>query len=405
MSELRKERSEREHPPEKIHLIYLDNASTTWPKPACVIEAVVDYMQNVGASPARASHRLAIEASRIVYDARDVLARLFGIADPLRVVFTANATEALNLVLSGTLNPGDHVITSSMEHNAVMRPLRHLQSQGVELTVVPCSSEGLLAPTDVERAIRPNTTLIVINHASNVVGTLLPIAEIGSLAREHGIWFVVDAAQTAGAYPIDMSTMNIDLLAFTGHKALFGPSGTGGLCLSEGVDADRVSPLKRGGTGSRSEVEEQPDFLPDKYEGGTPNAAGIAGLGAGARFVIEQSVETIRAYEEMLTARLLEGLRNIPRVQVYGTCHPSLQVATVSFNVVGMEPSDAALRLDEDYAIMCRVGLHCAPAAHRTIGTYPRGTVRFGLSYLNTAEHVDEALAAVRSLTGSAAGS
>ena len=376
-------------------MIYFDNAATTWPKPACVVQAVVDYMEKVGANSGRSGHRLSVEAGRIVYDTRAALAQLFSVADPLRIILTANVTEALNLVLMGYLNPGDHVVTSSVEHNAVMRPLRYLESVGVELTAVPCPPTGALDPSDVEQAIRPNTALIVINHASNVVGTILPVAEVGTLARRHGILCLVDAAQTAGVLPLDMTSMNIDLLAFTGHKALFGPQGTGGLCLGERVDVDRLRPLKRGGTGSHSEFEEQPDFLPDKYEAGTLNAPGIAGLGAGVRFVLEQGVEMIRSHEEMLTARLLGGLQAIPGVEVYGTLDVRQQTATVSFNVAGLEPSEVALRLDEEYDIMCRAGLHCAPAAHRTIGTFPRGTVRFGLSYFNTVAQVDEALAAV----------
>ncbi len=376
-------------------MIYFDNAATTWPKPPGVAEAVLSYMQNVGANPGRSSHRLAIEASRILYDTRETLAQLFGVADPLRIVFAANATEALNLALFGYLNPGDHVVTTSMEHNAVMRPLRYLQGLGVELTVVACSAQGALDPVDMEKAIRPNTVLIAMNHASNVVGTVLPVAELGALARRHGLLLLVDGAQTAGAYPIHMSEMNIDLLAFTGHKALFGPQGTGGLCLGERLDISRLRPFKRGGTGSYSESEEQPDFLPDKYESGTANAAGIAGLRAGVRFVLEHGVESIQHHEEMLTARLLAGLQDIPAVHVYGPLHAGQQMATVSFNVRGLEPSEVELRLDEEYAILCRGGLHCAPSAHRTIGTYPRGTVRLSLSYLNTIGQVDTALEAV----------
>ena len=376
-------------------MIYFDNAATTWPKPPGVAEAVLSYMQNVGANPGRSSHRLAIEASRILYDTRVTLAQLFGVADPLRIVFAANATEALNLALFGYLNPGDHVVTTSMEHNAVMRPLRYLQGLGVELTVVACSAQGALDPVDMEKAIRPNTVLIAMNHASNVVGTVLPVAELGALARRHGLLLLVDGAQTAGAYPIHMSEMNIDLLAFTGHKALFGPQGTGGLCLGERLDISRLRPFKRGGTGSYSESEEQPDFLPDKYESGTANAAGIAGLRAGVRFVLEHGVESIQHHEEMLTARLLAGLQDIPAVHVYGPLHAGQQMATVSFNVRGLEPSEVELRLDEEYAILCRGGLHCAPSAHRTIGTYPRGTVRLSLSYLNTIGQVDTALEAV----------
>jgi len=376
-------------------LIYFDNAATSWPKPPGVAEAVLHYMQDVGASPGRSGHQLAVEAGRIVYEAREALAQLFNVADPLRIVFAANATEAINLVLVGYLRPGHHVVTTSMEHNAVMRPLRCLQSTGVELTVVPCSAQGTLDPVDVERAIRPNTTLLVVNHASNVVGTLLPVADVGAIAERHGLLFLVDAAQTGGAYPVDVQRMKIDLLAFTGHKGLLGAQGTGGLCIGERVDLNRLQPLKRGGTGSRSESEEQPDFLPDRYESGTANGMGLAGLGAGVRFVLATGVDHIRVHEEQLTAQLLAGLQSIPGVRIYGTGQAQQQTATVSFNVEGIEPSDVALRLDDEYAILCRPGLHCAPSAHRTIGTFPRGTVRFGLGYLNTAEQVDAAVEAV----------
>ncbi len=379
-------------------MIYFDNAATTWPKPPGVSEAVVNFMHSVGGSPGRSGHRLAVEANRIVYDTREALATLFGMDDPLRIVFTANVTEALNLVLFGYLCPGDHIVTTSMEHNSVMRPLRYLQSLGVELTVVPCSPQGVLNVADVEKAIRGNTVLVAVNHASNVVGTIQPVAEVGKIARRHNLLLLVDAAQTAGAYPIDMEQMQIDLLAFTGHKALFGPQGTGGLCIGERVDLDRLLPLTRGGTGSQSELEEQPGFLPDKYESGTANGVGIAGLGAGVRFVLEQGVENIRHHEEMLTEHLLAGLRDIPGVCVFGTCDARRQTACVSFNIEGIEPSDVALWLDEEYSILCRPGLHCSPAAHRTIGTYPRGTVRFGLSYLNSIEQVDAAIRAVRNI-------
>jgi len=379
-------------------MIYFDNAATSWPKPPGVIQAVTNYMENVGASPGRSGHQLAVEAGRIVYDAREALAQLFNVADPLRIVFAANITEALNLVLFGYLRPGDHVVTTSMEHNAVMRPLRYLQSRGVEVSVVPCSAEGELDPGDLEMAIRPNTVLLAVNHASNVVGTVLPVAEAGEIARRRGLLLVVDAAQTAGAYPLDVDQMKIDLLAFTGHKALFGAQGTGGLVLGDRVDLSRLLPLTRGGTGSLSELEQQPDFLPDRYESGTANGAGIAGLGAGVRFVLSEGVEKIRLHEQGLVAQLLAGLRSVPRVRIYGTGDACRQTATVSFNIAGLEPSDVALRLDEEYAIMCRPGLHCAPSAHRTIGTFPRGTVRFGLSYLNTADQVDLALEALRAI-------
>jgi cysteine desulfurase family protein len=376
-------------------MIYFDNAATSWPKPPGVVEAMVHFMEEVGANPGRSGHRLSVEAGRIVYEAREAVAELFNIEDPLRIAFGYNVTEGLNLALCGYLQPGDHVITSSMEHNSVMRPLRALEREGVELTVVACSPEGFLDPVHVEAVIQPNTVMVVLNHASNVVGSLLPVAEVGRICRQHDLLLLVDAAQTAGAYPIDVEADHIDLLGFTGHKALCGPMGTGGLYIGPRVDLERLEPLKRGGTGSRSEMEEQPDFLPDMCESGTANTVGLAGLGAGARFVLEQGVEKIRRHEEALTAQLIEGLKTVPGVIVYGGHDATCQMATVSFNVAGLEPSEVGLQLDEEYGILCRVGLHCAPSAHKTIGTFPTGTVRFALSYFSTVEEVEIAVRAV----------
>jgi len=380
-------------------MIYLDNAATSWPKPPQVLAAMARFLTEVGANPGRSGHRLSVEAGRIVYAAREAVAELFHAPDPLQVVFGMNATEGLNLALRGLLRPGDHVVTSSMEHNSVMRPLRALEREGVSVTVVPCSPEGLLEPRAVLEALRPETRLVVLNHASNVTGTLLPVAEVGqALYRMGGPLLVVDAAQSGGAVPIDMQADGIDLLAFTGHKSLYGPTGTGGLIIGDRVPREEFRPLIRGGTGSRSEREEQPDFLPDMYESGTPNAVGLAGLEAGVRWVLERGVEAIRAHEVELTRRLLDGLREIPGVTVYGPDDAHLRTAVVSFNIAGMEPSEVGMRLDEEYGIMCRVGLHCAPAAHRTIGTFPAGTVRFALGAFTTREEVDAALWAVARL-------
>ena len=373
---------------------------------------MLHFLDHVGANPGRSGHRLSLEAARIVYEAREAIAELFNAPDPLRAVWTANVTEALNLVLHGYLRPGDHVVTSSMEHNSVMRPLRALVAgEGatdgpIELTVVPCSPEGFLDPADLEAALRPNTALIALNHASNVCGSLLPMREAGAIARRHRraggapCLLLVDAAQTAGAYPLDVQADQIDLLAFTGHKALGGPMGTGGLVIGPRVDPDRLRPLKRGGTGSRSEREEQPDFLPDMLESGTANAVGLAGLLAGVRWVQERSVEAIRQHETALTTRLLEGLHEIPGLTILGGLDPARQTATVSFTIAGLEPSDVGLRLDDGYDILCRVGLHCAPAAHRTLGTFPSGTVRFGLGAFNTVDEVDAAVRAVAEIAG-----
>ncbi len=380
-------------------MIYLDNAATSWPKPPQVLAAMARFLTEVGANPGRSGHRLSVEAGRIVYAAREAVAELFHAPDPLRVVFGMNATEGLNLALRGLLRPGDHVVTSSMEHNSVMRPLRALEREGVSVTVVPCSPEGFLDPRAVLEALRPETRLVVLNHASNVTGTLLPVAEVGrALQRMGGPLLLVDAAQSGGAVPIDMQADGIDLLAFTGHKSLYGPMGTGGLIIGERVPLEEFRPLLRGGTGSRSEWEEQPDFLPDMCESGTPNGVGLAGLEAGVRWVLEQGVEAIRAHEVELSQHLSDGLREIPGVTVYGPDDAHLRTAVVSFNIAGMELSEVGMRLDEEFGIMCRVGLHCAPAAHRTIGTFPVGTVRFALGAFNTREEVDAALRAVARL-------
>jgi cysteine desulfurase/selenocysteine lyase len=379
-------------------MIYFDNAATSWPKPPGVSQAMVHFTEAIGANPGRAAHRQAVESGRIVYGAREAVCELFHAPDPLRLVFGKNVTEALNLAVRGLLRSGDHVVTSSMEHNSMMRPLRALEREGVEVTVVECSDQGVLDPAGVEAAIRPDTKLVALNHASNVIGTLLPVAEVGALCRQRNLLLLVDAAQTGGAYPVDVQADGIDLLAFTGHKSLGGPMGTGGLILGDRVDETQLRPLIRGGTGSRSEYEVQPDFLPDMCESGTPNVVGLAGLQAGVRWVLERGVEAIRAHEEALTHQLLEGLLAIPGVSVYGTLDPELQTATVSFNIEGLSPSDVGLRLDDEYGILTRVGLHCAPTAHKTIGTFPTGTVRFGLSAFTTIEEVQFALYAVRQL-------
>ncbi len=386
-------------------MIYFDNAATSWPKPTAVPEAMSRFMLAVGANPGRSAHRLSIEAGRMVYETREAVARLFNLSDPLRVVFGLNATEALNLALWGILCPGDRVLTSSMEHNSVMRPLRALERErSVKVDIVRCSSEGFLDADDAEAALRADTKMIVLNHASNVVGSVLPVAEVGRIAREHDVLLLVDAAQTAGAYPLDMGAMAIDLLAFTGHKALLGPQGTGGLCIGERVQENEMRPLKQGGTGSRSASEQQPSFIPDMYESGTPNTVGLAGLGAGVQYVIDRGVEEIRAHEVHLTRGLIAGLVEIPGVIVYGGLDAEMQTATVSFNIDGLAPSEVGLMLDEEHGTMSRVGLDCAPAAHRTIGTFPVGTVRFSLGALSTTDEVDAAVEAVREIaTGRAA--
>lgn len=376
-------------------MIYLDNAATSRPKPFEVLQAMNDFLNNVCANSGRSAHRLAIEAGRIVYETRESLAEIFNIKNPLQIIFTMNATESINLALLGLLKKGDHAITSGMEHNSVMRPLSFLKEQGVEISVAKCSQLGLLDPDDVKKLIKKNTKIIVINHASNVTGTIQPVKEIGRIARENDILFLLDSAQTAGAYRIDVNDMNIDLLAFTGHKSLYGPQGTGGLYIREGV---HPKPLKYGGTGSRSDEEYQPEFFPDEYESGTLNLVGIAGLGAGARYVKEFGINNIRSHEQRLTKMMLEGLSSIPDVLVYGDHNENRHIGVVSFNIKGISPSEVSFFLEEDYDILCRSGLHCAPSAHKTIGTFPQGTIRFSLGIFTSDYDVIESVNAVRKI-------
>jgi cysteine desulfurase family protein len=373
-------------------MIYLDHAATSWPKPPEVLAALNDFLERAGGNPGRSGHRLSIAAGRIVYDAREAVAELFHAPDPLRVIFTLNATHAINLAFYGLLRPGDRVVTTGIEHNAVMRQLRAMP---IELSVIPCRPDGSLDLAEAGAAITPGTRLVALNHASNVMGTILPVAQVAELAHQAGALLLVDAAQTAGAVPIDVQALGIDMLAFTGHKALLGPPGTGGLLIGERVDTGAIQPLFRGGTGSRSEFEIQPEDCPDKFESGTPNGVGIAGLGAGVRHVLRHGVTAIREHEVALARALAEGLGAIPGVTVYGATDPRQRTATVSFTVADRRVSEIGLRLDEEHDILCRVGLHCAPAAHRTIGTFPQGAVRFAAGLSTTMADVQRAIASV----------
>jgi cysteine desulfurase family protein len=382
--------------------IYFDNAATSWPKPSAVPAALVDYFGEAGGNPGRSGHRMSVAAARIVENVREGLAGLFNVSDPSRIIFTHNATHALNMALYGLLKRGDHVVTTSVEHNSVMRPLRHLESRGIEVTVVPgCSFDGTQDIQSLERAIRPGTTrLLVTTHASNVTGTLTPVADLAAIARKHGILYLVDGAQTAGAIPIDVEKIGLDMLAFTGHKALLGPTGTGGLYIREGIE---LTPLIRGGTGSDSAHEIQPQFMPDAYESGTLNLAGIAGLGAALRFLSELGIEAVSAHERSLIKQFLSGVSDIRGIRVYGTAEADSKCGVVSFNVEGALPSEVGLLLDQSFGTMARTGLHCAPAAHRTLGTFPAGTVRFSFGWFNTPDEVEAALKALREIAAWAA--
>ena len=359
---------------------------------------MADFLGRAGGNPGRSGHRLSVAAGRVVYEAREALAALFNAPDPLRVIFAHNATHALNLALRGLLRPGDRVVTTSVEHNSVMRPLRDLERKGVEVAVVRCAPDGSLAPADMAAALEPGARLVVVNHASNVVGTISPVAEVARLAHAAGALLLVDAAQTAGCLPVDVRASGIDLLAFTGHKSLQGPAGTGGLVVGDAVDASLLEPVMTGGTGSNSESEDQPSALPDKLEAGTVNAVGLAGLLAGIRFVNERGVEAIRERELELTRALVDGLSDIPAVTVYGPVEATERTATVSITVDRLRVSDVGLRLDEDFDVLTRVGLHCAPACHRTVGTFPEGTVRLAAGVFTSRDDVARAVAAVKEI-------
>ena len=382
-----------------MDFIYLDNAATSFPKPERVVAEMIVFQRDIGANPGRSGHGRSVESARVIFETREALAKLFYVDDPLRIILTKNSTEALNIAIQGALQAGDHVITSSMEHNSVMRPLRFLEANGVELTVVPCSPTTVLDPDDIRKAFRKNTKMVILTHASNVTGAIMPIEAVGAMIKEKSdALFCVDAAQTAGVLPINVAEMSIDLLAVTGHKSLYGPQGTGGLYIRKGVEK-RIRPIMMGGTGSRSEFEEQPDFMPDKYESGTPNTIGYAGLKAGVHFVLEHTPEAIRAKEQKLVSRFLDQLGECgDDVTIHGPRSASERTAVVSFNVKDVVPSDAALHMEGTWGILCRPGLHCAPAAHRTIKTFPQGTIRFSFGFFNNNQDVDLAADAVRSL-------
>ncbi len=368
-------------------MIYLDNAATSWPKPESVYQTMDEFLRKKGGNPGRGSHSMAVAAREAVEETRLLIARFINASEVERVIFTLNCTEALNLGLKGLLRPGNHVITSCIGHNSVVRPLRKLEQQGVKITrLPPCPETGVMSLHDIEEAITQETKLVVVTHASNVTGTIQPIEEYAVVARKYGLILMVDAAQTAGKYPIDVQASNIDLLALSGHKGLFGPPGTGVLYVGNRVDLD---PLREGGTGSYSEQEEQPYLLPDRYESGTINSVGISGLGAGLRYILSEGLERISAHGQYLIDRLIEGLANVPEVRLYGAKDRSKQAPIVSLNIEGYEPGEVGAILDQAFDVKVRAGLHCAPGAHRTSGTFPLGTVRLSPGYFNTKEEID----------------
>ena len=377
--------------------IYLDNAATSFPKAPGVAKAVYDFMEDIGATAGRGAYQRALQADRFVYEARKVIGNLFNYNDFSRIIFTSNITESLNMAIKGIVKEGDHIITSSLEHNAVWRCIKTLKrDKGITISTVPCTYEGYTNPKDVEGLIQKNTSLIVFNHASNVIGTLQPIREIGEIARKYNIPFLVDAAQTAGVYPIDIHKDNIDLLGFTGHKSLLGPMGTGGLVVNwDG----KIDPLKSGGTGGDSAYEYQPDYFPNCLETGTPNVAGIVGLKKAVEYILEEGIDKIYHKKKDLVGYAIKGLRQIEGITIYGPQDAEKIVSVISFNLKGISAEEVAYELDQRYGIMVRSGLHCAPYINKVIDTLDIGTVRIGIGYFNEKKDIDELVSALQKIT------
>ncbi|WP_418571655.1 aminotransferase class V-fold PLP-dependent enzyme [Intestinibacter bartlettii] len=376
--------------------IYLDNAATSFPKPKEVATAVYDFMVNNGTSSGRGSYKKAMQSDYIVYECRKLIGKLFNFDNPKKVIFTSNVTDSLNIAMRGILKENDHVITSSLEHNAVWRCLKTLERDiNIKIDTVECSKDGITNQQDIKKYIKKDTALIVFTQASNVLGTIQPIREIGAIAREHNIPFLVDSAQSAGAMKIDVKEDNIDILAFTGHKSLLGPMGTGGLIINTNID---IKPLKAGGTGGDSAYEYQPDYYPNHLETGTSNVSGIAGLREAIKFLNKEGIENIHNKEKELTKYALEKLETVKDIEIYGPKDCEKMLSVISFNIKDKRPEDVGSILDQKYDIMLRAGLHCAPTAHSVIGTKERGTLRIGLGYFNEKEDIDKLVEALNNL-------
>lgn len=379
---------------DKRSVIYLDHAATSWPKPPEVGVAMLSTLEGAAANPGRGNHGMALQAGRILYTARTKLAKLFNIPNPNDIAFTSNTTVALNMAIKGYLKPGDHVVATMIEHNSVRRPLEYLKrTQGISVDYVEVNVEGELSLEAVKHAFRPQTRMLVCSHSSNLLGSILPIEELGAIAHDHGAVFLVDAAQTAGVYPVDVQQMGIDLLAFPGHKGLLGPQGTGGLYIHPAID---LEPLLHGGTGSQSEELEQPSVRPDRYEAGTANTVGIAGLAAGVEFVLKQGVSNIYQHEWKLTQDLIEGLGDISGVILQGPSRGKPRTGIVSFNIEGRDAAEIAFILDKQYNIAVRAGYHCTPLGHQSAGTSKGGAVRVSVGYDTTCEDIERLTSAIR---------
>lgn len=377
-------------------MIYLDNAATTMKKPQCVIDAVVAAMSHMG-NAGRGATSAALDASRVIYDTREKLSDLFNLQNPSRVAFTCNSTESLNTAIKGILSSGDHAITTALEHNSVLRPLYDLQAKGMELSIVDCDENGNIDYNDFEKLIKENTKAIVCTHASNLVGNVLDVKKIGSIAKKHNLIFIVDASQSAGVFPIDMQDMNIDILCFTGHKGLLGPQGTGGICVREGID---VRPLKVGGSGVNTFSKEQPVEMPTHLEAGTLNGHAIAGLNAALDYLKEEGIDNIQKREEELMFRFYNGIKDIKDIKIFGNFE-NKRAAIVTFNVGDIDSSAFSDELSFAYDISTRAGAHCAPLMHKAMNTVEQGAVRFSFSHYNTEEEIDTAIKAVKEIAAS----
>ncbi|MDO4552538.1 MAG: aminotransferase class V-fold PLP-dependent enzyme [Bacillota bacterium] len=378
-------------------MIYLDNSATTFPKPACMWKAMEKCLREYCGNPGRSGHEMALKTGEGVYEARKTLAALLGAEEPGQILFTLNATEALNLGILGVLGPGDRVVTTAMEHNSVLRPLKMAEGWGVETDILKCGPDGTLPLDNLKKALqKKKTRLVVCTHASNVTGTIMPVAEAGALAREAGALFLVDGAQSAGSLEIHVRDMNMDLLALSGHKGLLGPQGTGLLYVRRGIP---LRPLKYGGTGTNSRSRLQAGEFPEDYEAGTVNSPGVIGLGASVRWLLQTGVSRIRAHEMRLMARLDAGLRAIPGVSVYGPEDPARRAGALSFNIAGLDCEKAADILARQYGVALRAGFHCAGLAHKTIGTWETGALRAGIGPFTTEEDLRTLLDAVEELT------
>lgn len=380
-----------------MRAIYLDNAATSFPKPPAVAEAMTRYLTEVGASINRGVYASAQDAGMTTLLLRENLCRLFHHSDPTHCILTGGNTMGLNMALRGWLKPGDHCLVSSMEHNAVMRPIQDLAEQGVAFDRIPCDGEGRLNPADLLPLIRPNTRLVVMAHASNVGGGIQDAASVGKICRERGLAFLLDAAQTAGHWEIDFEGWGLSALSVPGHKGLMGPSGIGALLLSREF-ARELSPIITGGTGSASDSEHQPAYMPDRFESGTPNLPGIYGLQAAVEFILETGVGVLRRKEEELTEQFLSGLKDVPNIRLAGPWTTENRAGVISVDFLKQDNAEAAFRLEQDYGILTRCGLHCAPSAHKTLGTFPQGTVRFSHGWYTSPEEIDTAVAAVREI-------